>query len=33
MNGIGKVDGQVKLLLDCEKLFSSEETAILDQIR
>ena len=33
VNGIGKVDGQVKLLLDCEKLFSSEETAILDQIR
>lgn len=33
VNGIGRVDGQVKLLLDCEKLFSSKETGILDQIR
>jgi purine-binding chemotaxis protein CheW len=26
--GIGKVDGQVKLLLDCETLFSGEEEAM-----
>lgn len=27
LSGIGKVDGQVKLLLDCEKLFTEDETA------
>jgi chemotaxis signal transduction protein len=26
--GVGKVDGQVKLLLDCETLFSGEEEAM-----
>ena len=33
INGIGKVDGQVNLLLDCEKLFSGTETQILEQIQ
>jgi len=27
VSGIGKVDGQVKLLLDCEKLFTDDESA------
>jgi purine-binding chemotaxis protein CheW len=27
LSGIGKVDGQVKLLLDCEKLFTEDESA------
>jgi purine-binding chemotaxis protein CheW len=27
ISGIGKVDGQVKLLLDCEKLFTDDESA------
>jgi purine-binding chemotaxis protein CheW len=31
ISGIGKVDGKVKLLLDCEKLFTDEETELLDQ--
>ena len=31
INGIGKVDGQVKLLLDCEMLFDSEETVIISK--
>jgi len=31
LNGIGNVDGQIKLLLDCERLFSGEETDILEQ--
>ena len=28
LSGIGKLDGQVKLLLDCEQLFSDEENDI-----
>jgi purine-binding chemotaxis protein CheW len=32
VNGIGKVDGDVKLLLDCEKLFNSNESDLLTQI-
>ena len=32
VSGIGKVGGEVKLLLDCEKLFGDEETEILNQI-
>lgn len=31
LNGIGKIDGQMKLLLDCEKLFSGEETKVFEQ--
>lgn len=30
LSGIGKGEGQVKLLLDCEKLFSAEETQVLE---
>lgn len=32
VNGIGKVDGQVKLLLDCEKLFMDTEIDTLSDI-
>ena len=31
LHGIGQVDGQVRLLLDCEKLFSGEETKVFEQ--
>jgi purine-binding chemotaxis protein CheW len=31
LSGIGKVGSEVKLLLDCEQLFQSEETQILKQ--
>lgn len=33
ISGIGKVGNEVKLLLDCEKLFLEEETNILNDIR
>jgi purine-binding chemotaxis protein CheW len=33
INGIGKVNGEVKLLLDCETLFSEEETELWNQIQ
>jgi purine-binding chemotaxis protein CheW len=33
ISGIGKVDGEVKLLLDCEKLFNDEETEIYNSIQ
>lgn len=32
VNGIGKVDGQVKLLLDCEKLFMDTEIETMSEI-
>lgn len=33
ISGIGKVKGEVKLLLDCEALFNEEETQVLGEIR
>lgn len=30
--GVGKVNGEVKLLLDCDKLFSDEESKIIKEI-
>jgi len=33
ISGIGKVGNEVKLLLDCEKLFLEEETTILNNIK
>jgi purine-binding chemotaxis protein CheW len=30
--GIGKVNGQVKLLLNCDKLFNDEESTIIKEI-
>ncbi len=32
LSGIGKVNGEVKLLLDCDKLFSDEESKIIKEI-
>jgi purine-binding chemotaxis protein CheW len=32
IQGIGKIDGSVKLLLDCNKLFDQEETQDIGQI-
>ncbi len=32
LSGIGKVSGQVKLLLDCDKLFNEEETKIVKEL-
>ncbi len=33
IRGIGKVGDDVKLLLDCEKLFKEEETKIIEEIK
>ncbi len=33
LSGIGKVNGKVKLLLDCEALFDEEETKQMDLVR
>ena len=32
IHGIGKVDGEVKLLLDCNKLFDEDETQSINEI-
>lgn len=32
ISGIGKVGGEIKLLLDCEKIFTDEETQEISQI-
>ncbi len=32
LSGIGKVNGKVSLLLDCEKLFSEDETKLIESL-